>query len=106
MGFLMPFIRDFDFDFGFLQGDNPRHFGSICACEDAQQGVYEISDPDSTPLHEIPVPASSFSKGTWVDLTAGNVYIAKARKEMPDRLTIFRVESITEDGVTMTFVFQ
>ena len=106
MGLLMPFVGDFEFDFGFFPGDNPRHFGSICACEQAQQGVHEISDAGATPLHEIPIPDSGFAKGTLVELTVGNVYVAKARQELPDRHIIFRVESITEDGVTISFLFQ
>ena len=106
LGVLMPFIGDFEFDFGFFHGDNPGYRGSVCACEEAQQGVYEITDPGSTPLHEINVPDDIYAKGTSVDLNVGNVYVAKARQELPDRLIIFRVESITEDGVTITFVFQ
>ena len=106
LGQLLPIIGDFEFDFGFFQGDNPRYIGMICACEDAQLGVYEISDQDSTPLHEIPIPDSGFAKGTLVELTVGNVYVAKARQELPDRHIIFRVESITEDGVTISFLFQ
>ena len=84
----------------------PKTVAYICACYDGQRGIVELGGFRSEELEEISIPPIGFVVSRNLQLTPGFVYVSKAREGLEGHFVIFRVESISEDGVIVTYLFR
>lgn len=79
---------------------------TICACYEGQLGVIELGDYLTRPLDEIPIPPVGFLVQKNLEVKAGFVYSSKARTGLPGRFVVFRVDSISDNSIAITYIFR
>ena len=100
-------IGDFQFSQGAWRDETGelKVRGDVCACRDGQRGLVELGDHGSTPLSEIGIVPFGYTQ-RHVALEVGNVYIVKGREGLEGHFVVFRVDSMTEDGITISYLFR
>ena len=79
---------------------------SVCACAEGQRGIVELGDRGSTALDQVTIPTEGYVLGSNLQLQVGFVYVSKAREGLEGHFVIFRVDSITETAVTVSYLFR
>ena len=98
-------LGDFVFEawlVGFPEGD--RFQGSVCACKEGQRGLVDLGDQGSRPLEDIQIVPFGYTRD-HVELRSGSVYLVKAREGLEGHFLVFRVLSMTEDGIEISYLF-
>jgi hypothetical protein len=85
---------------------NITPFAQVCACQEGQRGIVGIGDRGSTPLEQITIIPIGYVTQSWIQLVPDSVYISKAREGLEGHFVVFRVDSIAEDGVTISYLFR
>ena len=83
-----------------------KTFAQICACYDGQRGVVELGDYGSRELELLPIPPIGYVVQRNLEIKPGYVYVSKAREGLEGRFLVFRVDSISEESATITYLFR
>ena len=106
LAFRDQLLGDFVFETwlaGFPEGDRFR--GEVCACKEGQRGLVDLGDQGSKPLEDIPVVPFGFTRD-YFELREGSVYLVKAREGFESHFLVFRVLSMTEYGIEISYLFR
>ena len=79
---------------------------TVCACAEGLRGIVELGDRGSTALDQITIPSEGYVLGRILQLQAGFVYVSKAREGLEGHFVVFRVDSISETAVTISYQFR
>ncbi|MBI2866053.1 MAG: carboxypeptidase regulatory-like domain-containing protein [Chloroflexi bacterium] len=78
---------------------------SACSQFEGQRGMVGLGDRGATPLDQITIPPIGYSN-SCVQLNSGHVYIVKAREGLEGHFVVLRVDSITTDGATISYLYR
>ena len=79
---------------------------TVCACAEGQRGIVELGDRGSNALDQVTIPTEGYVLGSSLQLQVGFVYVSKAREGLEGRFVIFRVDSMSETAVTISYLFR
>ena len=83
-----------------------RTSAQICACYDGQRGVVELGNYGSRDLELFSVPPIGYVVQRYLELKPGYIYVSKAREGLEGHFVVFRVDSISEESATVTYLFR
>ena len=107
LAFRNDLVGDFIFDTHTFSARGEIMFGgAVCACAEGQRGLVDIGDQGSIPLSEIRIPPFGYNTRSHATLEVGRVYVVKAREGLEGRFVVFRVDSMTEEGIEITYSFR
>lgn len=101
------FLGDFWFQFYQYQVQEGaiRFNTQVCACREGQRGLVAMGDQGSKALDQIAIPPFGYSQGS-TELKPGNVYVVKAREGLEGHFVLFRVDSVSQEGVKVSYLFK
>ena len=106
MSFRDGILGDFSFTTWLYEtGEGTRLGGDVCACKEGQRGLVDLGNQGSKPLEDIPILPFGYTRGQ-IELREGSVYMVKASEGFEDRYVVFRVLSMTKDGVEISYLFR
>ena len=79
--------------------------GELCACREGQRGLLDLGYQGSMPLEDIAILPFGYTL-SHVDMREGSVYVVKAREGLEGHYVIFRILSLTDDGVEISYLFR
>ena len=95
-----------DFIYRVYMKDSETPFAQICACYDGQRGVVELGDYGSRELGLLPIPPIGYVVQQYLEIRPGYAYVSKSREGLEGNFLVFRVDSISEDSATVTYLFR
>lgn len=105
MGLTLNNLSLGDFEYTIYPGQDGSFIaqGYICACHNGQRGIVALGDKT---IDQASIPPIGYATRRSFKLQEGSAYVSKAREGMEGHFIIFVVESISDDGITISYLFR